>query len=99
MLLSRFESGEIDVVAERDVMLGSLRARRCGAREVPAVLLLHGVHADGIDEPRLMRFARLLAGAGVSVTTPEIAALREMRFDRSAVVEIDRAAHALAQIE
>jgi dienelactone hydrolase len=36
------------------------------------VVLLHGVHALGIDEPRLQRFSRAFAALGVAVLTPQL---------------------------
>ncbi|WP_233262140.1 dienelactone hydrolase family protein [Vitiosangium sp. GDMCC 1.1324] len=36
------------------------------------VLLIPGVHAGGIDEPRLVQFARILAAGGLTVLTPEL---------------------------
>src|SRR5436309_3146133 len=49
-----------------------------GARS--AVLLVSGVHPDGIDEPRLVNLARDLAGTGVNVVTPEIPDLMHYRL-------------------
>jgi dienelactone hydrolase len=37
-----------------------------------AMVLLHGVHRLGMDEPRLINFSRALAGAGIEVMTPEL---------------------------
>lgn len=36
------------------------------------IVLLHGVHHLGIDDPRLANFARALAAAGIEVMTPEL---------------------------
>jgi pimeloyl-ACP methyl ester carboxylesterase len=36
------------------------------------MLLLHGVHHLGIEEPRLVSFSRALASAGIEVMTPEL---------------------------
>lgn len=99
MLLSQFEGESAPRVPERDLRLGTARARRYGTCDGPVVMLLHGVHSDGIDEPRFTRFARLLAVSGLCITTPEIAALRELRFDPRAVDAIDDAARALARRE
>jgi hypothetical protein len=41
-----------------------------------AIVLVHGVHAAGIDEPRLVGFARHLAAAGIAVLTPELVDLK-----------------------
>jgi dienelactone hydrolase len=62
-------------VASRD---GALRARayvpdRPGPQ---AVLLVPGVHAMGIGEPRLIQFARQLAATGLTVVTPELPDLK-----------------------
>jgi pimeloyl-ACP methyl ester carboxylesterase len=43
------------------------------------VVLLHGVHHLGIDDPRLWNLARALAGAGVLVMTPELQDLADYR--------------------
>ncbi|HVH44212.1 MAG TPA: hypothetical protein VM925_17795 [Labilithrix sp.] len=45
----------------------------------PGVVLVHGVHRDGIDEPRLERFARAVAGAGVVVMTPLVKDLSDYK--------------------
>jgi pimeloyl-ACP methyl ester carboxylesterase len=41
-----------------------------------ALLLVPGVHAGGIDEPRLVEFSSLLAARGLAVTTVELPDLR-----------------------
>lgn len=41
-------------------------------RNPGAIMLLHGVHHLGIEEPRLVSFSRALAGAGIEVMTPEL---------------------------
>lgn len=79
-----------DEVAETDTRIpwrgGSLRGRvyqpSSGGRvkpastlDAPPSLLVPGVHADGIDEPRLIQFARDLASMGrivVSVELPDL---------------------------
>ncbi len=61
---------------------GALRARlyRPERGSERTVLLTTGVHADGIDEPRLVELARDLAAGGVSVVTPELPDLLEYRI-------------------
>jgi dienelactone hydrolase len=61
----------------------------------PGIVLLHGVHRLGIDEPRLVRFARTIAAAGVVVLTPEIAELTDYHVDPRSVDTIGFAARAL----
>jgi dienelactone hydrolase len=52
---------------------GPLRARLYWPREARghSVVLTSGVHADGIDEPRLVKLAKDLAAGGQVVLTPE----------------------------
>ncbi len=51
-------------------------------------VLAHGVHFMGIDEPRLIPFARNLARSGLVVMTPELAALADYRIHASTVDEL-----------
>lgn len=55
--------------------VGSIRYRLYIPRDVqspPGMVLLHGVHHLGIEEPRLVNFSRALAGSGIEVMTPEL---------------------------
>lgn len=45
----------------------------------PAMVLLHGVHHLGMQEPRLVSFAEALAGAGIEVMTPELQDLADYK--------------------
>jgi pimeloyl-ACP methyl ester carboxylesterase len=62
----------------------------------PGLLLLHGVHPRGIDESRLVDFARTLASAGLVVLTPELPELLSYRLDPRTIDHIRQlaAAHA-----
>ena len=60
------------------------------------VVLGHGVHNLGIDEPRLMRFARVLSGVGVEVLTPELADLADYRITRAGADVLGAASRYLA---
>jgi pimeloyl-ACP methyl ester carboxylesterase len=62
----------------------------------PRLVLLHGVHRLGMDEPRLVRFARTLASAGVEVLTPQLHELADYRVQPSAIDTIGAAVHAMA---
>ena len=56
------------------------------------MVLLHGVHRLGIDEPRLVSFARALASAGIEVLTPELRDLADYRVTPQTVDQIGMAA-------
>jgi len=60
-------------------------------------VLLHGVHHLGIDEPRLVRFARAFAQSGVVVLTPELKGLADYRITAESVDVIGSSAHWLRQ--
>ncbi len=76
---------ETDVVAERrdsvPSRFGPLRARLYipKTHTEGALLLAPGVNALGIDEPRLIAFARNLAASGFLVLTPELPDLSRYR--------------------
>lgn len=88
------------VVEERTVdgLAGRTRARLYRPHHPPraAMVLVHGVHQLGIEEPRLVRFSRALAAAGVAVLTPELRPLTEYRIAPEAIAVIGDAARALA---
>lgn len=63
----------------------------------PGIVVVHGVHFDGIDDPRMRAFAEALAGTGVPVLTPHITALTELRVEPHTVDVIGAAAHELAR--
>ena len=70
---------------------GAVRARLympSGAAHPLGMVLVHGIHHLGIDEPRLMSFARAAAGSGFAVLTPEVAALADYRVDGSSIATI-----------
>jgi dienelactone hydrolase len=67
---------------------GPVRARLYvprGLAHPPGMVLVHGIHHLGIDEPRLMNFARAAASNGFSVLTPEIAALADYHVDGASI--------------
>ncbi len=91
-LLLHWESNPVGV---QDITLpvaqGSVRARLympVGVAHPPGMVLVHGIHHMGIDEPRLVRFARAAAAGGFAVLTPEIAALADYHVDANSVATI-----------
>jgi pimeloyl-ACP methyl ester carboxylesterase len=88
-LLVRLEGHSLDT---EEVTLstaqGPVRARLYVPRGIahpPGMVLVHGMHHLGIDEPRLMNFARAAASDGFSVLTPELAALADYHVDGSSI--------------
>jgi dienelactone hydrolase len=90
-------------LTEEDVRVpgkdGPIRARlyyptdRPGAR---GIVVAHGVHHEGIDERRLVPFARALARTGHVVLTPELAELADYRITASGIDVIRRSVLYLA---
>jgi dienelactone hydrolase len=54
----------------------------------PAIVLFHGVHRLGYDEPRLVAFASALARCGYQVLTPELPELRDYRITPATVSQM-----------
>lgn len=78
---------------------GPIRARlyfRDGAKPGAGIVVAHGVHYQGIDEGRLVPFARALAEAGNTVLTPELADVADYRITASGVNVIRDAVRYLA---
>jgi pimeloyl-ACP methyl ester carboxylesterase len=70
---------------------GPVRARLylpSGMAHPPGMVVLHGMHHLGIDEPRLMGFSRAAAGGGFAVLTPEIDAMADYRVDAASIATI-----------
>jgi dienelactone hydrolase len=57
-----------------------------------AMLLVHGVHWGGFDEPRLIYFAKRLAAMGIAVVTPDMADLKNYEIVPDSVDDIESAA-------
>jgi dienelactone hydrolase len=53
------------------------------------VLLIHGVHRGGYDEPRLVYFAQRLVEAGFAVVTPELEDLKRYEITARTVNDIE----------
>lgn len=98
--LSTLETGPFD---ERALTIpwrgGTLRARlyvpRGGSDR--AMLLVPGVHAAGVDEPRLVQFARDLASVRHTVLTAELTDLTQYRITPRTTDMIEDAATWLSQ--
>src|SRR5438128_665375 len=88
-------SDRVEQIPTRD---GPVRARifTPAPASDDAVLLVSGVHPDGIDEVRLVDLARDLAGTGVNVVTPEIPDLMQYRLTGRVTDTIEQTAEWLA---
>ncbi len=90
--LLRFET--YDVTTE-DVTIstpsGPLRARLflpVGVEHPQGMVAVHGIHHLGMEEPRLISFARAVAGTGLAVLTPQIDALADYHVDAASISDI-----------
>lgn len=66
--------------------------------DAPGLVLVPGIHYLGMDEPRLVAFARSMAACGLRVLTPELPDSRDYRINSSDVQAIDDSAQWLQQI-
>ena len=60
--------------------------------DAPGLVVLHGVHHLGIDEPRLVNFARAMASCGLQVLTPELPRIKDYHVDLGSVRVIEASA-------
>jgi dienelactone hydrolase len=63
----------------------------------PGLVVLHGVHHLGIDEPRLVGFARAMASCGLRVLTPELPRIKDYHVDLGSVQVIEESARWFAK--
>ncbi len=78
---------------------GPIRAKLYTPTEMPnapGIVLVHGVHHLGIEEPRMVAFARALSSSGLRVLTPELLPLADYQVDRSSIDLIGYSARALS---
>jgi dienelactone hydrolase len=66
-----------------------------GRKDPPGIVLAHGVHYKGIDEPRLIRFARTIAQSGIAVFTPELRQIADYTISPETIEDIGIAAQTL----
>jgi acetyl esterase/lipase len=79
---------------------GAVRARLYVPKDhpnAPALIVLHGVHHLGMDEPRLMSFAAAMASCGLRVLTPELPGIKDYHVDKTSVKVIGEATRWFAQ--
>ncbi len=61
------------------------------------MVVIHGMHHLGINEPRLVAFSRAIASSGIRVLTPELLSLTDYRVDRASIDLIGYSAESLAK--
>jgi pimeloyl-ACP methyl ester carboxylesterase len=58
----------------------------------PAIMVIHGVHYLGIDEPRLVAFASAMSACGLRVLTPELPDIKDYHVGAHSIASIGDAA-------
>lgn len=74
---------------------GPIRARLYAPANhpnAPAIIVLHGVHYLGIDEPRLVAFASAMSSCGLRVLTPELPDIKDYHIGTNSIATIGDAA-------
>ena len=90
-------------VVEEEIVFASLTPTRArifhpiGIAHPSPLVVVHGMHYLGIEEPRLRRFARGLAAHGYLVLTPNVDELAGYQVTRNSAVVIGDAVHELAR--
>lgn len=82
------------------VASGDVRARLylpVNQPNAPAMLVFHGVHHLGIDEPRLIAFASAMAACGIRVLTPELPDIMDYHVDAASIITIGQSTQWFAQ--
>ncbi len=78
---------------------GAVRARMytpVNHPDAPAMLVVHGVHYLGMDEPRLEAFASAMAACGLRVLTPELPDIKDYHIGPGSIATIGDAAKWMA---
>ena len=79
---------------------GPIRARLYqpqGHPGAPAIVVLHGVHHLGMDEPRLVAFASAMASCGLRVLTPELPDIKDYHVGANSIATIGDSAVWMSQ--
>ncbi len=68
-----------------------------GVGFAPGIVVVHGMHELGINEPRLVSFARSLAASGFFVMTPQLQGIADYRVEAESAAVIGTAAQFFAR--
>jgi pimeloyl-ACP methyl ester carboxylesterase len=74
---------------------GAIRARMyapVNRPDAPSIMVIHGVHYLGINEPRLVAFASAMSSCGLRVLTPELAEIKDYQVGANSIASIGDAA-------
>ncbi len=63
----------------------------------PGMVVFHGVHHLGLNEPRLMKFAAAMAACGLQVLTPELPDIKDYHVSESSIAAIGSSTKWFAQ--
>lgn len=83
--------GEVSVPIRGSFVRGRLY-RPEGIAHPPGLVVVHGIHHQGIDEPRVTNFSRAAAESGFAVLTPEVNALADYHVDDVSIATIGESA-------
>jgi pimeloyl-ACP methyl ester carboxylesterase len=98
--LSRFDTNPVveeEITYPSTVMVRARIYHPIGIAHPSAVVVVPGVHHLGMDEPRLVRFARALGSHGYMVLTPQVDDLADYNITKNSAVVIGDAVHELAR--
>ncbi|WP_399255047.1 alpha/beta hydrolase [Terriglobus tenax] len=82
---------EVSIPTNEGVLRGRLY-EPVGVKHARGMVIVHGVHHLGMNEPRLETFARAMAGCGIEVLTPELPAIADYRIGPESVDAIGESA-------
>jgi pimeloyl-ACP methyl ester carboxylesterase len=106
---SAIQNIDANPVAEEEITFPSLIPTRArivysariyhpiGIAHPSPLVVIHGVHHQGMDEPRLRRFAHALASHGYLVLTPQVDELADYSITKNSAVVIGDAVHELVR--
>ncbi len=90
-----------ETLTEVPILGGTIRARLYVPKsnpDAPGMVIVHGLHHLGIDEPRLVAFSRAISASGIRVLTPELLSLTDYKVDHASVDLIGDSARFLSRM-
>jgi dienelactone hydrolase len=90
-------ANNVDILIPGHAPLRAIIYAPTDVKSARAIVLLHGVHRLGYDEPRLVNFASALSRCGFQVLTPELPELRDYHISSASLTDIRASIHWYAQ--